>query len=138
MAQEDTFYAHIIFSTKGWEQVLTPDLMKEITQRMKRNFELRDSELLFIKGGAEHIHILGRFSRSLSFSRIIGWSKGECSHWLNMQYPELKFKWQKGFWFEEVPQDRYKAVLRYIEDQDSLHQTTTFMEEIMGFRKGQK
>ena len=138
MADEETFHAHIIFSTKGWQSLITPSLLSDIIARLSRNFRIRDAELLIANGLNEHLHILARFRDYQSFSRIVGWSKGECSHWLNHKYPNLGFYWQKGFWYEKVSQDHVSDVITYIEQQLSIHEGKTFIEEITDFKRGQK
>ena len=135
MPDSSLFIAHIIFSTKGWQPIITSFLMEEIIDRLKRNFESKDSQLLLAMGREEHIHILGRFTEDIPFSRIIGWSKGECSHWINEKYPDLHFYWQKGFWYEMVEENELNDVADYINNQETIHQDITFQEEITRFRK---
>jgi len=137
MKDGQTFHAHIIFSTKGWQPVISDSLMQEIYERLKRNFTLRGSKLLLANGWAEHIHLLGKFSMSDHLSRIVGWSKGECSYWINRKYPNLDFYWQKGFWHERVPEDKLDQLEAYIKNQATIHEQLTFSQEITKFRKGQ-
>jgi REP element-mobilizing transposase RayT len=111
--------------------------MSDIIERLSRNFKLRDSELLLANGNDNHIHILGKFRDYQSFSRIVGWSKGECSYWINHKYPTLEFYWQKGFWHERIPEEQLEEVKTYIQDQITIHEQLTFMEEITKFRKAQ-
>ena len=99
---------------------------------------MKESELLLAGGKEEHIHVLGKFTDEKSFSKIISWSKGECSHWINDQHPELQFYWQKGLWYQAVKADRIEEVKKYIENQDSIHKEITFSEEITRYRKDRK
>ena len=109
--------------------------MPEILQRLERNFVSKDSKLLLAKGKEEHIHILGKFTTGIPFSRIIGWSKGECSHWINESHPEMEFYWQKGFWYQLVEESELVNVKEYINNQELIHQKITFQQEITKFRK---
>jgi REP element-mobilizing transposase RayT len=128
-------YVHIIFPTKGWQLLITSSMMVEIIGRLKRNFELKGAEMLLANGREEHVHILGKFLDYQSFSRIVGWAKGECSHWINQRYPNLEFYWQKGFWHELVSEDKLRDVEKYIHNQASVHEELTFHDEITKFRK---
>lgn len=110
--------------------------MSEIIQRLKRNFKIKGSRLLLAKGEREHLHVLGQFTSNLPFSRIIGWSKGECSHFLNRKYPDLNFNWQKGFWFDKVDESKLEEVESFIVSQHDLHKEYTFNDEMGKLRKG--
>lgn len=109
--------------------------MNEVIERLSRNFANRDSKLLHARGKQEHIHILGDFTEKIPFSRIIGWSKGECSHWINENHPEMEFYWQKGFWYQMVDEEELSEVKDYISNQEQIHKRITFQEEITQFRK---
>jgi len=128
------YFAHILLATKSWEPTITKQLEIAIKGRLERNLEIRNSQLIVAGGGPEHIHLLGKITSTQPLYRILGWSKGECSHWLNKNNPELNFYWQKGYWHENVDEDELDVVKNYILTQKDLHKSLSFTEEMAEMR----
>ena len=135
MTPSPFYFAHILLATKGWEPTITKQLEIAIKGRLERNLEIRNCELIAAGGSFEHIHILGKFTSTKPLHRILGWSKGECSHWLNKSNPELNFYWQRGYWHEIVAENELEKVKEYIKNQQNLHESLSFNEEVEMFRK---
>lgn len=126
-------FVHMIIATKGWTPVLTNDMRTEITERLVRNFKMRDAIVVAINSAPEHFHVLIKLPSYRSLSEVVGWTKGECSHWFNSNH-ENKLYWQKGYWatvvtFEEVPN-----VSNYITAQTEIHKKLSFEKEMSQFR----
>ena len=126
-------FVHMIIATKGWTPVLTNDMRTEITERLVRNFKMRDAIVAAINSAPEHFHVLIKLPSYRSLSEVVGWTKGECSHWFNSNH-ENKLYWQKGYWatvvsFEEVPN-----VSNYITAQTEIHKKLSFEKEMSQFR----
>ena len=51
-------FVHMIIATKGWTPVLTNDMRTEITERLVRNFKMRDAIVVAINSAPEHFHVL--------------------------------------------------------------------------------
>lgn len=123
----------MIIATKGWTPVLTNDMRTEITERLVRNFKMRDAIVVAINSAPEHFHVLIKLPSYRSLSEVVGWTKGECSHWFNSNH-ENKLYWQRGYWatvvsFEEVPN-----VSNYITAQTEIHKKLSFEKEMSQFR----
>lgn len=126
-------FVHVIIATKGWTPLLTNDLRTEITERLLRNFKMRDTKVVAINSVPEHFHVLIKLPSYRSLSEVVGWTKGECSHWFNTNH-ESKLYWQKGYWatavsFEEVPK-----VSSYIALQTEIHKKLSFEKEMSEYR----
>lgn len=126
-------FVHMIIATKGWTPVLTNDMRTEITERLVRNFKMRDAIVVAINSAPEHFHVLIKLPSYRSLSEVVGWTKGECSHWFNSNH-ENKLYWQKGYWatvvsFEEVPN-----LSNYITAQTEIHKKLSFEKEMSQFR----
>lgn len=126
-------FVHMIIATKGWTPVLTNDMRTEITERLVRNFKMRDAIVVAINSAPEHFHVLIKLPSYRSLSEVVGWTKGECSHWFNSNH-ENKLYWQRGYWatvvsFEEVPN-----LSNYITAQTEIHKKLSFEKEMSQFR----
>ena len=126
-------FVHMIIATKGWTPVLTNDMRTEITERLVRNFKMRDAIVAAINSAPEHFHVLIKLPSYRSLSEVVGWTKGECSHWFNSNH-ENKLYWQRGYWatvvsFEEVPN-----LSNYITAQTEIHKKLSFEKEMSQFR----
>ncbi len=126
-------FVHVIMATKGWKPVLTDDLCTEITERLVRNFNMRDTKVVAINGAPEHIHTLVKLPSWRSLSEVVGWTKGECSHWFNASH-ENKLYWQKGYWATAVSFEEVAKVADYIAMQSEIHKNLSFEKEMSQFR----
>ena len=134
-AGSDDDLMHVILAVKGWDPIMTPEFQVELRSRLLRNFHIKKTSVLEIVSGAEHFHVLLKLPSNNSLSEIMGWVKGESSHWFNLEHDQ-KFHWQKGYYAGSVSEDNINEITHYLDSHSLVHQNLTFGEEILKFRAG--
>jgi putative transposase len=124
---------HVIMATKGWQPVMTDDMCTDIMNRLVRNFKMRDTQVLAIHCAPEHVHALIKLPSFRALSDVVGWTKGECSHWYNTNH-ENKLYWQKGYWAAAVSVEEVQKAEKYIASQADIHKKISFEKEMTQFR----
>ena len=114
---------------------MTPEFQVELRSRLLRNFHIKKTSVLEIVSGAEHFHVLLKLPSNNSLSEIMGWVKGESSHWFNLEHDQ-KFYWQKGYYASKVSEDKINEITEYLCKHPMVHENITFGEEILKFRAG--
>lgn len=123
------FY-HLIFATKSWKPIITEELGQLISNRLIRNFNKLNVEVLEISSQPEHFHILIAKDQGEFLSKSVAWTKGECSHWINKERDDLKFYWQKGYKAFPIVEGQLESIKKYITEQDLFHEKTSLYDEL--------
>ena len=126
---------HIVWAVKDWEKLLTRIEFEEIRRRLDRNFTLREAKLVCAGGGPDHIHALVELGGQHRLSRVVGWVKGESSHWFNRKF-DRSFRWQKGYAATEVSRTEEQQVRSYITSHPWLTEENHLHEEFTRIRSG--
>jgi REP element-mobilizing transposase RayT len=72
----------------------------------------------------DHVHLLVRLPPSVRVSDFIGQVKGATAHRVNEEIkPNFKLTWQEGYGVLTLRKDELDKVSRYIDDQETHHQT---------------
>lgn len=127
-------FAHIVFSTKNREPVITGDVAAKIHAYMAGIAKDQGANPILINGMPDHVHLLVKSSKNVSDAIFVKELKGGSSKWINDSdlIPE-SFKWQAGYgWFSVSPKDT-DHVVAYIRNQADHHRITTFQEEFRRF-----
>jgi putative transposase len=123
---------HVIFSTKGREPFLIPEIRNELYRYMGGIIKGEGGILLQVGGTADHIHIIIRLKPVHALSEMMQKVKGNSSKWINEQGRlNQKFAWQDGYGAFTVSESRIPAVIRYVKEQVSHHEKQTFKEEFV-------
>ena len=84
-----------------------------------------------IGGVEDHVHVLCRFSRTISQADWVKELKRVSSAWLKQTEPSLRdFAWQGGYATFSVSASKLPDTERYIEGQEAHHRKLTFQEEL--------
>ena len=127
---------HVIFSTKGREQFIIPEIRNELHHYMGGIIKGEGGVLLQAGGTADHIHIVIRLKPVHSLSEMMQKIKGSSSKWLNEQQRlKHKFAWQEGYGAFTVNESRIPAVIRYVSGQETHHRKQTFKDEFVQILK---
>ena len=127
---------HVIFSTKGREQLIIPEIRHELHQYMGGIIKKENGVLLQAGGTADHIHIIIRLKPVHSLSEMMRKVKGNASKWINEEKRlKHKFAWQAGYGAFTVSESRIPVVTRYVIDQETHHRKQTFKEEFIRILK---
>ncbi len=124
-------YLHITFSTKYRQPYLQDKGIREkVYAYMAGICKNLNAPALIINGVDEHVHLLSRFSKTLTIANYLKEIKRNSSAWIKEQWPDLKrFHWQLGYGAFSISPTHVDAVRQYIANQEQHHQKRTFQDE---------
>ncbi len=119
-------YLHCVWAT--WDR--EPLISMQIEQPVYAFLLAKTRELGCVPmangGTSGHVHMLVRWSPTLSVAEFIGAVKGASSHFVTHQLlPGGAFKWQGAYGAFTVGRDQVQPVQHYIEHQKEHHATQT-------------
>lgn len=125
-------YLHLVFSTKDRRPFLRDEEHREALHAMLGGISKKlDCTPIEVGGVEDHVHVLGRFGRTLSQAHWVKELKRVSSHWLREGRPELHdFSWQNGYATFSVSASRLEAVITYVRNQAQHHRKVGFQEEL--------
>jgi putative transposase len=128
--------AHIIFSTKNRNNLITPEIEPDLFGYMHGIIENNKSKLLLANGSSDHVHLLVSLGKTISISELIGDIKRDTSKWIKPKGREFRdFYWRVGYGAFSVGQSQVKQVIRYIEQQKEHHIKKSFKTEYRSILK---
>ena len=125
-------YVHIVFSTKGRTPILsTPSLREEVHAFLGGISGTMGCPPLLVGGTEDHIHLLGRQSRTVCLADWVKELKTRSTAWIKTHDRALSdFAWQQGYGAFSVSQSGIEDVRRYIRTQEEHHKKTSFQDEL--------
>jgi putative transposase len=135
MAQSlSNILVHIVISTKNHQPLITEGITDELYAYIGSVFKADNCPVVKIGGYLDHIHILSRFSRTITISQLIEDFKSSSSRWIKAKGADFAgFYWQKGYGVFSVSQSNSKTVEEYIANQAEHHRKMSFKEEFRMF-----
>ncbi len=123
---------HIVFTTRMKRDLIIPVLSVELYPYIGGIIREEKGKLLKIGGTLNHVHILARFSASVSVSEMMRRIKGSSSKWVNERPGNSPhFAWQRGYGAFSVSESSVGNVASYIENQVEHHKKVTFEDEFL-------
>ncbi len=123
---------HIVFTTRKKQNLIIPVLSVKLYPYIGGIIREEKGKLLKIGGTLNHVHILARFSASVSVSEMLRRIKGSSSKWVNeISRGTQHFSWQRGYGAFSVSESSVENVAGYIENQEEHHKKITFEEEFL-------
>ncbi len=113
---------HIVFTTRKKQDLIVPALSDELYPYIGGIIRAEKGKLLKIGGTLNHVHILARFSVSVSVSEMMRRIKGASSKWVNENSKSTShFAWQRGYGAFSVSESSVENVISYIGNQEEHH-----------------
>jgi REP element-mobilizing transposase RayT len=123
---------HIVFTTRKKQNSIIPAFSVELYPYIGGIIREAKGKLLKIGGTLNHVHILARFSASVSVSEMMRNIKGASSKWANESSRSTQhFAWQRGYGAFSVSESSVDNVMSYIRNREEHHKKTTFEEEFL-------
>jgi len=124
-------YLHIVFSTKHRQPFLADaQLLQKLYAYMAGICENLSCPALLIGGVADHVHLLIRFSKTISVADFIRNLKRSSSIWIKETSPQMaSFHWQNGYGAFSLSPSHIDELKHYIANQEKHHRTETFQDE---------
>jgi putative transposase len=122
---------HIVFSTKGREPWLTPQIRPRVHQYLGGAIRDEKGIALIINGTSDHVHILAKLRQDKAISKVVGELKANSSGWISRRFTEAAaFGRQEGYGAFTVSESQLPKGRCYIERQEEHHRTISFLEEL--------
>jgi len=123
---------HVIFSTKGRDNIIIPEIRDELHRYMGGIIKGEGGVLLQIGGMPDHIHMVIKLRPIHALSDIMQKVKGGSSKWTNEQNRLVgRFAWQEGYGAFTVSESQISAVIKYVREQENHHKNLSFKDEFM-------
>ena len=129
-------YIQVVFAVKRRQNLIPDDHKEELYKYITGIVKNNGQKLLAINGMPDHIHILLVIKPSISISDLVRDIKANSSRFINeKRWSNLQFSWQEGFGAFSYGKSQLDNVVKYIQNQERHHKTTTFREEYVEFLK---
>jgi REP-associated tyrosine transposase len=125
---------HCVWSTKGRQPVLTPEIQARLWPYLGGVARANKMPALAIGGVVDHVHVLLSLPATITISKAIQLLKGNSSKWLHEEFSELRaFCWQEGYGAFTIGMSGVPETKNYIATQTEHHRKKTFQEEFGSF-----
>src|SRR2546427_11995559 len=125
-------YIHLVFSTKERRPFLKDSAMREAMHAYLGGIsKTLDCPPIIVGGVEDHVHLLSRFSRTITQADWVKEVKRVSNGWVKEQgrgYAE--FEWQGGYADFSVSPFNLEQVKHYIGSQEEHHRKMTFQDEL--------
>jgi REP element-mobilizing transposase RayT len=127
---------HVVFSTKDRAPLLDEAVRPELYAYLATVVRNDECECFRVGGVADHVHLAIRMNRQANVAGLVAEMKASSSKWLKSRSPRLaEFAWQRGYGAFSVGPADLKALIRYIDTQESHHAKQNFQDELRVFLK---
>ncbi|MBC8243062.1 MAG: IS200/IS605 family transposase [Verrucomicrobia bacterium] len=123
---------HVVFSTKDRRPFLKNGQTRiELHSYLAGVSTKLDCPVLKIGGVADHVHLLGKLSRTIPISEWVKELKRASSRWIKTNAPEMSaFQWQGGYGSFSIGQSQAIQTIEYIANQEEHHRKVDFKDEL--------
>ena len=130
MAQSlSSIYLHAVFSTEARQPfLLDPEVRRKAFAFIASASKELDCPTLEVNGHIEHVHVLARFSKTITVSEWLKEIKRTSSLFLKNDVPS--FAWQPGYGVFGVEAANLDVRRRYIRMQEEHHASVSFQDEL--------
>jgi REP element-mobilizing transposase RayT len=135
----DTFsqiYIQTVFAVQGRQSLISDQNKNELYKYITGIVTNKGQKLIRINGMPDHIHILIGLKPAMALSDLVRDIKTNSSTFVNdKRWFRGKFNWQEGYGAFSYGHSQLDRVIRYIDNQEIHHRTTTFREEYLKLLK---
>jgi REP element-mobilizing transposase RayT len=126
-------YIHLVFSTKERRPFLRDaELRRNVHAYLGEISTRLDCTPIIVGGVEDHVHLLGRFGRTITQAEWVKELKRVSHEWIQKQGTS-DFQWQTGYAAFSVSQSNLDQVREYIERQEEHHGKLSFQDELRAF-----
>ena len=125
-------YIHLVFCTKERRPFLRDKSVRDkLHAQLGGISKTLECPPLIVGGVGDHVHMLCRFSRTITQAEWVKEVKRVSNGWLKEQGPGYAdFEWQGGYADFSVSQSNLDQVKEYIAEQEEHHRKMTFQDEL--------
>jgi REP element-mobilizing transposase RayT len=123
-------YIQFVFAVKWRESLIRKEWKDELYKYITGIVQNNKSKMLAINGMPDHIHIFIGYKPTIPIPDLVKDIKVASSLWINeRKLVKGKFNWQEGYGAFSYRLRDIDEICKYIQSQESHHQTITFREE---------
>jgi putative transposase len=125
-------YIHLVFSTKNRRPLLRDKAGRDALHAYLGGISKRlDCPPILIGGPEDHVHLLGRFGRTVTQAEWVKELKRVSNIWLKERGRDYAdFEWQGGYAAFSVSPSNLEQVKQYIATQEEHHRKIGFQDEL--------
>lgn len=121
---------HLVFSTRNRERSLTANHRRRLFKYIHQLLINKNCHLYRINGVEDHLHILTSIHPNISLSSLVKDKKLASSDFIRKEQIFPNFRgWQEGYGAFTESFKAKERLINYIKNQESHHQTTSFLDE---------
>jgi putative transposase len=125
-------YIQIVFSPFCHESVIPYKHREELCKYTTGIIQNRNHKLLAINYQRDHVHIFIGYEPAQKLPDLVRDIKAGTSKFINdRKFVPGRFSWQAGYGSFSYSHSQIDNVIKYINNQDSHHKTSTFREEYL-------
>jgi len=129
-------YVQIVFAVEGRQNLIAPEHRDALHKYITGIVSKRGQKLFSIFCMPDHIHILIGMKPSIALSDLVRDIKAGSSGFINeKKWVRGRFNWQEGFGAFSYSRSQIDRVCKYILNQESHHQKSTFNHEYLNLLK---
>jgi REP element-mobilizing transposase RayT len=121
---------HVVFSTKERRPFLHAEVRPRMLGYLRTVANDLNTTVLALNGVDDHVHILVDLPAALSTAEFLTKLKANSSRWFRKRFPQVDFRWQRGYGAFSVSPSKLEDVRGYIDRQEAHHQKHSFEDEI--------
>ena len=122
-------YYHIVWATKGRQELITPLREGTIFNAIRQQAEEQGGDVLAIGGMPDHVHVVTTIPPSIAPAEFVRKLKGYSSRVANLDDGE-QFEWQTGYGIFTVSKRNLKMAVEYVEKQKEHHARHTVIQPL--------
>jgi len=120
-------HIHLVVSTKDRRDTITKEWQPRLWAYVAGICKNHEMIAIAVGGTENHVHILLHLPPKLALAEAVLLLKANSSKWMAEQRKD--FSWQEGYGAFSVSSSNLDQVTRYIQNQETHHQKTTFEDE---------
>ncbi len=121
---------HIIIGTKNRQPLILPSFENNLHKYIAAVISSMGHKPIIVNGTADHVHFLLSHRPSRSIRELVKIIRRESALFVNNEgFTEQKFRWQDEFSVYSISKRELKSTIKYITDQEKLHEKLTYVEE---------
>jgi len=129
-------YAHVIWSVRGREALLSKAVRRVLFVHMPRESAEKGIRIVAIDGSDDHVHCLLQLMPSQNLSQVVKSIRSSSMAWLNeTRLLNMEFAWEEDYYAYSVSPSGVKQVIEFIGKQEEYHKTKGLDSELEIFER---
>ena len=135
VAMANTFsqiYIQAVFAVSSRQSLIKAEFKEELFKYVTGIVRNQGQKLISINGMPDHVHILIGLKPAIALADLVREIKADSSNFVNeKKFVHGKFSWQEGYGAFSYGHSQLDTVIRYIRNQETHHQRSSFRSEYL-------